>query len=187
MVTNHLPPSPPNHRATNPPDHRSHRCQWCLSHHPPRTSDPPEPPTTKPIGLARLTPPPSPWYLSHRATDHQGGKATGASLTNHQPPGARAIDPPTLPIHQTTGATNHHQGVWLTNHQSTGLPEPPSTGVTGSWVTGLPPSHQIYRPTDSPCVKAIGSLDCQIHYLPSPIWWKATNHQYHQGHRFIRC
>jgi hypothetical protein len=135
---------PPTTLSTEPPTHLSHMCQWWLSHHPPRISNPPEPPTTKPIGLARLTLPP--WYLSHQTTDHQGGKATGASLTNHQPPGARAIDPPTLPTYQTTGATNHHQGVWLTNHQSTGSPEPPSTGVTGSWVTGLPLTTEPLKP-----------------------------------------
>lgn len=77
-----------------------------------------------------------PRWKSHRCQPHQL-----ANLQVPESPGARAIDPPTLPTHQTTGATDHHQGVWLTN-----LPEPPSTRATGSWVTGLPLATEPLKP-----------------------------------------
>jgi hypothetical protein len=47
---------PPTTLSTEPPTHLSHRCQWCLSHHPPRTNDPPEPLTTKPIWIGQTHP-----------------------------------------------------------------------------------------------------------------------------------
>ena len=145
-------PSPLTHpttEATNPPDHRSHRCQWCLSHHPPRTSDPPEPPTTKPIWIGQTHPttismvlkPQS--QLSHRPPRWQSHRCQPHQPTN--PPTSRCqnLQVPEPLTHQL--------------YRPTRPPEPPTTTrVFGS------PTHQSHHPPDS---QGHGSQDC--HLLPS--------------------
>lgn len=98
-----------------------------------------------------------PSHLSHRPPRWQSHRCHPHQPTNLQvpeSPGARAIDPPTLPTHQTTGATDHHQGVWLTNppnHRLTRATIHQSYRVMGHRFATchratLPPSHRLIRP-----------------------------------------